>query len=342
MDTQEDKIMFQDFANVNEFVNDVLKPVFPNIKLANSFMSSSPEVSAASFEGKLLSSKIFENTVYEYKGDGKFIHFTSLFGVKAILDHGYLRMSELENLSDKSELNYANDVFRDNTIFNCREDILKEIKSNVFCLSACESNANTIRDSFMWEVYGDRGKGVVIEFEIKKPNPFFFTLGKMQYGEDSKAPLKKIRELAENYIQNKNKIFPNNFCEFLAEIQSFHKSQQFASEQEVRLLLKKDKYQEPESIYTDINSKQEVRKFNKLFLKGRHPLLDLEYGLSDDPEAVLDEFPQIEIKKIVLGFGISIENKIDITTLLNIIKENHKYEYEIFQIDNEKDIRKMC
>ena len=337
----EDLIMLQNFDNVNEFVNDVLIPIFPNLKLSNSFMVSSPDENATSFNGQLIPYKTFEKTDYEYKGDGKFIHFTSLYGLKAILDTGYVRMSDLGNLTDNSEFIYGASVFEGNEIFDYKEEDLAELKRNIFCLSACESNETTKRDSFMWEAYGDKGKGVIIEFEINKMKPHFFSLGKMQYGEESKKPLKKIKELAENYIEKKNKIFPNNFLDFLAELQSFHKSKRFENEQEVRLLLKEDKYHKKDSIYSDINSKQEVRKYNKLFLKGRHPFLNCKYDLSNDPSAVFNEFPQIEIKNIILGFEISVENKVDITELLIEIKGEYDYEYEVFQLDIEKNIRKM-
>ena len=334
------------FENVDKFRKEVINPIFPNAHFASSFMVSSPDKPATSFNGKLSPINLFKDTVYEYKGDGKFLHYTSLFGIKAILETGYLRMSEFGNLLDNKELNYAAQVFEGNSLFQFDKEKIEQLKDNIFCLSMCESNEATKRDDFMWEVYGDSGKGALIEFVFTKNEPKKFLLGKVKYGDEELQPLKNIKMLAEQFVNNKNVIFPNNFIEFLIEIQSFHKTKRYKVEQEVRLLMKevKSKYKEHKfkSIYKDINSNQEVKYFNRLFLKGRHPFLDLNYPFSDEVDAVFNEFPQIEIKNIILGFNISVENKVAITYLFNEIKTKHNYEFDIFQINNEKEIIKMC
>ncbi|WP_418264173.1 DUF2971 domain-containing protein [Flavobacterium faecale] len=334
-----DKQISKDFVRVDDFISTVIHPVLPNAKLKESFINGAP---TNYFEGKLSSCELFKETDYEYKGDGKFIHHTSLFALKAILDSGYLRMSEFGNLIDTSELHYGASVFKENSIFQYEQANMDQLRKNVFCLSACQSSESTKTNELMWEVYGDKGKGVIIEFELTKKNPRFFILGKMQYGIDGLKPLTELKKLAENYINNKdNVMFPNNFPELLLELQSFHKAKRYEGENEIRLLFKKDIFFPAETIYQDINSNQEVKYFNKLFLKGRHPYAEKEIDINNDSLSYFDEFPQIEIKNIILGFNISVENKVAITDLLNGIRTTHNYEFEIFQINNEKEIIKM-
>lgn len=341
-----DENSMNNHKNVDKFRKEVIHPFFPNADFKSTFMVSSPEEPATSFEGKLSPINLFKDTDYEYKGDGKFIHYTSLLGIKAILETGYLRMSEFGNLIDKNELQYAAKIFEGNPIFQIKKEKLEQLKENVFCLSMCESNEKTKKNTFLWEVYGDKGKGVVIEFELTKNNPKHFLLGKVQYGEEKLQKLRELKKNAENFKKDNNGFFPNNFPELFMEIKSFHKSKRYDAEKEVRLFLKTYKRQYKEhklkSIYKDINSNQEVKYFNRLYLKGRHPFLNFKYSFSEEKDAVFNEFPQIEIKNIILGFNISVENKVAITYLFNEIKTKHNYEFDIFQINNEKEIIKMC
>lgn len=341
MDREDNRL--QMFKRVDEFIRTVINPVLPNAKLAESYINCfSDDNSPTYFDGKLSSRELFKDTEYEYKGDGKFIHYTSLFGLKAILDSGFLRMSEFGNLIDTSELNYGASVFKENEIFQYKQTNIDQLRENIFCLSACQSSKSTKINDLMWEVYGDKGKGIIIEFELTKKNPDFFILGNIQYGEDAKKPLEKIKALYEQYLNDVKTALPSNFIELLVELQSFHKAKRYEGESEIRLLFKKDKFFPSETIYKDINSNQEVKHFNKLFLKGRHPYSKKEIKIDKSSNySYFDEFPQIEIKSIILGFNISVENKVAITDLLNEIKAIYKYEFEIFQINNEKEIIKM-
>lgn len=331
---------FKNFENVDKFRKEVINPIFPNASFARSLMVSSPDEPATSFNGQLSPIDLFKDTNYEYKGNGKFLHYTSLFGIKAILETGYLRMSEFGNLIDKHELLYASNVFKDNPLFQFDNTELNFLKENIFCLSACQSNEITKRNALMWEVYGDKGKGVIIEFELTKKAPSNFLLGNVQYGEEALRPLKEIKKLSEEIKNDNAAIFPNNFPELLLEIQSFHKTKRYEAEEEVRLFLKVERYQykehELESIYKDINSNQEVKYFNKLFLKGRHLYLDKENFNNIN---ILNEFPQIEIKNIILGFNISDENQINISYFLRSLKNTYNYDFKISYINDEGHIR---
>jgi hypothetical protein len=340
-----DKITEQNFKNVDKFLGEVIKPIFPKARFMSSFMCSSPDELATSFQGQLSPMDLFKDSVYEYQGDYKFLHFTNLFALKSILESGFLRMSEFSNLLDTNEIHYATKVFQNSKKNSINEEEIENQKEKLFCLSLCESNENTKRDDFMWEVYADKGKGVLVEFEFTKPNPSRFVFGKVQYGKDKLKPLEKIVELSEKFKDKNQNFFPNNFTELFIDIFSFHKVKKFEAEKEVRMLLKveKHKYEEHtfESVYRDINNKLDVKYFNKLFLKGRHPYLELNYPFSDDVNQVFNEFPQVEIKNIVFGYGLSIEKKVDLRDLFCKIRNEYKYEYQISQINDEGEIIEM-
>lgn len=330
--------LHQMIERIDDFLKAVINPIWPNAKFSQCFMSGhSNEQNLNYFTAKLWSGDLFKGSDYEYRGDGKFIHYSSLQGLKAILDSGFLRMSEFSSLIDKTELNYGADVFKPNSAFQYYRENTDNLKGNIFCLSVCESSKNTKRDNLMWEIYGDKGKGIIIEFSLTKKNPKFFVLGKMLYGKDAKKPLYDLKEKCENYLKGSDLVFPNNFPELMVEIHSFHKSKIYEGEREVRFLFKNNVDYPSETVYQDFNSNQEVKSFNKLFLKGRH-LFSREI---EEDVNYLDEYPQIEIKNIILGFNISEENKLSIRDLLHKIKLKHSYEFEVFQINSEKEIIRM-
>lgn len=330
-------------GKIEKFKTDVINKVFPNARFASSFMFGSPEQAPNSFKPKLSTRELLKGTDYEYDGDGKYIHYTSLFGLKLILESGFLRMSEFGNLIDKKELLYAASVFNDNPIFKFDPEKLKHLKENIFSLSLCQSNESTKGNRFMWEAYGDKGKGVIIELELNKRDPSFFLLGNMKYGEDALKPIKKLKSLAEKFSETHEGFFPDNFMEFILEMESFHKVKIFEAEEEIRLLMKEDKRRyeshKHETIYKDINSNQEVKYFNKLFLEERYPFNDLI--IQDNEINILDTHPQVRIKNIILGYNISIKNKFDLMLLLNDLKKQYKYNFNISQMNDEGEIFEM-
>ncbi|MBI3518766.1 MAG: DUF2971 domain-containing protein [Bacteroidetes bacterium] len=330
------------FAKVDKFRREVLNVIFPYAVFSQAGMNGSSE--ANSFNGKLLLNDLFKNTEYEYKhkGNGRFIHFTSLFALKSILDNGWLRMSEFGNLTDKNELFYGAKVFEDSQVKK-----LKELKNNIFCLSACEANANTQRDSFMWEAYGDKGRGVFIEYEFTDKKPYFHIFGKVQYGLEALEPLRQLKILSEKFKMENNGFFPEDFLSLILEIQAFHKAKRYSCENEVRVLFRKDKSEhEPHNdstIYQDFNSNQEVKYFSKIYLNGRHDLItedNLKRGTKED---IINCYPQIQISRVVLGYNLSVENKVEINQFIHEIKRIHKniYDFDVYQITEELEIVKM-
>jgi hypothetical protein len=330
---------------IHLFLDNVIKQVFPHARFASSLMIGSPDVAPNSFDGVLSPENLFKDTLYEYNGSGKFIHFTTLLGLNSILNDGWLRMSEFRNLIDQNELLYASKVFSDNQLFTPQIETLNRVKDNIFCLSACEATDETKTDSYLWEVYGDKGKGVFIEYEFSDPKPYNHIFGKVRYGDLELAQLRNLKSLFEEFRNTHSDFSPGKFIELILEAQAFHKSDKYSSEKEIRMLLRVDKQQYEEhndiNIYQDINSKQEIRYFSKLFLKGRHSFLAREKIEKIGLENIIKITPQIEIKKVVLGFNILIENKVEIMYFLQKVKNLHNYEFELWHLNDEKKFIKM-
>ncbi len=331
--------------NVRKFENDVLQKIFPNARLASAGMFGSPEIAPSSFKAKISPENLFKDTVYEYKGNGNFIHFTSLIALKSILDSGWIRMSDFSNLVDKQELVYASSIFEKDGFYTQEFNKIEDLKRNVFCLSACESSLQTQTDSFMWEIYGDKGSGVFIEFEYTNKEPYSHNLGNVLYGKKNLNSLIQLKELYNQFRSDTNNFSVQDIFNLILEIKAFHKANRYQKEKEVRFLFKNDKnnYDEHdhESIYEDFNSRQEVKYFSKLYLKGRNPIVTDENLKKHTEIEICKYYPQIEIKRICLGYNISIENKVDIMTFISKLKATHNYDFELWHINNELEQLRM-
>lgn len=341
----EDEVWKPAHDNVRKFEKDVLQKILPHAHFARAGMMGSPDIVPNSFNAKISTNNLFKETEYEYKGDGKFIHFTSLLALKSILDNGWLRMSEFSNLIDQQELVYASQIFTGDVFYEQEFKKLDNLKRNVFCLSSCESTDNTQCDSFMWEIYGDKGTGAFIEFEYTNKEHCFHNLGNVLYGKNNLKPLQDLKTLYDEYRSETNNFTIQDFFNLIIEIKAFHKAERYKTESEVRLLFKQDKnpYKPHNhvSIYEDINSKQEIKSFSKLYLKGRNPIVTEENLKKSTEFKICKYYPQIEVKRICLGYNISIENKIDIMDFMYKIKSTYNYDFELWHINNELEQLRM-
>jgi len=292
------------------FLNEIVKPIFPGAEYG--------------YEFELMFENLFKKTKYEYFGDNKFLHFTSTQNLKSILESGYLRMSDFNNLVDNNELVYGLKVF--NESITCENT--NKTKSEVFCLSACKSEEETQKDLFMWKEYAKNGSGVSIEYVIDIPNSIHFTLGEIRYGKDGLKQLHDLRSVYENHPL-KTDFNLHNFVQSNPVLMSFNKSKKFTSEKEVRLFFRYVKgnwlgIDFGDIIYKDINSNNDVRNFMKIFIKQKTK--KLEEPLRSFVER---SFPQIDIKRITLGFNLSNEQRVGLKNYFLELKQKHNYEFEI-------------
>ncbi|MHA8088017.1 hypothetical protein [Aquirufa sp. Wall-65K1] len=331
-----DKYQEMENEEIQNFVNEVLRPLFPKLNLSSRMTFKGVNTKANTFVGKASKSAIFEETPYQYTGTDQFLHFTSLNSLNSILDCGWLRMSEFRNLSDKNELLFAASEVFDIDFPNFFKGDVDSNKSNLFCLSACDASHENRTDHHLWNFYGDEGKGVSIEYEFSNIDVHNYLFGNILYGIENLDLIKKVMLNYRSYLSSNRGICPSNFVQLMTVILVFHKEAHFKSEKEVRLFWESYKAQwevhDNYFIYEDFNSCQEVRYFAKLFLKERNPFFENREVSDLRKKEMLEVIPQVEIKKITLGNNISIENKLEIFDLLHKIKRKHDYEYEILHM----------
>lgn len=294
------------------YFREVLNKYFPKAHLKTSTIWESRGIKPDFFDGEISTYNLFEQTPYEYKGHNRFIHFTSSEKLKAILKSGYLRMASLDSLEDDKEVHFAAKVIDP----NCNYEI-GAASENLFSLSACESSQSNITNENMWMEYGDKHAGCILEYSFSKMELFRMNFGVIRYGEENLSDLKKL-VLSSNSFHNEFGFSVSKLPVFLKTILSFHKKQSFDFEREIRLLFEPDiilPNERFEHISCDIKGFRRVYKllfkeFNKL---PEHPNFDLE--------TKLHHYPQIELKRVILGQKTS----------KNELKEINKLIQEKFQ-----------
>lgn len=169
---------------------------------------------------------------YSYKGELKFIHFSSLFAIQSILNTKTIRLYNLHNLNDPREYSFAGDL----VTFNSENK--EDAKNNMYLLSMCKTDILTGPAEFeynMWRLYGQNGNGICILFDFSLSPPQYnwrdYFLSEVFYGSNSLKKLIKVNRLLTKY-ENEN---PKTLID-IGQIATFHKSNLYKLEKEVRLL----------------------------------------------------------------------------------------------------------
>jgi hypothetical protein len=323
------------FPLMEKFDQEVFKKVFPKSTYLQAYH-------AGRIVGKFNYKKLFEETDYEISKDQSFIHYTSLQALTSILNNGYFRLSEFRHFEDIEELHYASKIFNDIDSLKPNGGKINDQKENCFALSACLNTEKTRKNPFMWEKYGNKGKGVIIQFKINYDEIFKFLLGKVQYGEDGLKNIVHLKELAEKFRLDNNDFTYDHFPERIMEFLAFHKQEKYLSENEVRFFFNesKSKYDKHnhESIYEDITYNNEVRYFFKTFLTERKSILEREINNEKISNEYFELYPTIEIEEIILGNNLDIKRKVEIFQLLKSLQNKYNYNFKLFQLTNENEI----
>ena len=190
----------QIFDDVFLFQKKVLNSEFPNAKLSQSIFYGSIDRLPTKFDGEISTYNIFYNTKYEVKNKPHFIHFTSLSTFNQIINSGFLRMSDFNCLSDKTELLFSSE-FITQLDEKKRLKITSE-KQKIFSLSACLSNETTLKNEHMWNHYASGGSGCAIEYQFNEMDIHRMIFGKVQSG---KVELNPLRSIVTNNEAFKNK-----------------------------------------------------------------------------------------------------------------------------------------
>jgi len=328
----------EDFLRIEGF-KEVFQPLLPRAEFAGKSFAGDSLEETLNFNAHISTENIFQDSIYELKDVESFIHFTSLQGIFSVLNSGYFRMSEFGHLEDKREILYGASVFGVDPIFNFNYKSIEDLKRNIFCFSSCIANENTKKNNYMWHIYANKRNGGFIEFEMNPWNPFFYNIGKVLYGKKGLAPLESLKDRAIDFY-NKNNFFPERFIELMLDVQALHKSEKYSSEEEIRIIYKieDNPFGDIDTVYRDINSQNELKKFNKLYIDTRNPYLK-----NKNPEqsvrSILYYYPSIKIKNITLGIDIHSRDKREILDELK--KYQKEYEFSISYIDEENDIHSI-
>lgn len=323
---------------MEKFDNEVFKIIFPKSTYLQAYY-------AGRIVGKFNYKGLFEKTNYEISKDESFIHFTSLQTLTSILNNGYFRLSEFRHFDDLEELHYASKIFSDIDSLKPNGKNIDTQKENFFALSACLVTEKTLKNSFMWEKYGNKGKGVIIQFKLNYDKTFKFLLGKVQYGEDGLKNIIYLKKLAEKFRDENGGFTYDDFPERIIEFLAFHKQDKYISENEVRFFFneKKQKYDKHnhESIYEDVTYNNEVRYFFKTFLTERKSVLQGKINDEKISKEYFEHYPTIEIESIILGNNLDLARKVKIFQLLSVIKSKYNYNFELHQLTDENTIQEF-
>lgn len=304
---------------IDVFQKNVLRKDYPKSYLKQSYSLYNTLKFPESFKGEISTEDIFSCTNYEVKGNPFFIHFTSLSSLGKILQSGFLRMSDFNCLSDKTELIFSSELI---TQLDEKQRLkITNEKQKIFSLSACLSNASTLKNEHMWKQYASGGSGCVIEYQFNEMNIHRMIFGKVKYG---KIALKPLRSIVKNDVDFKNQynLSIEDLPFFLLKISAFHKNIKFKHEDEVRLLFHKD-----DSIgfnalsnyeYKDFYTDNEVRNFIKIPLSKKK-------NLNNNTSINL---PSIKISRVIIGQN-NPDPDATLSQLLEIIKET-KFSFEIW------------
>jgi hypothetical protein len=319
----------------SKFLQEVIKPLLPNARYKYTLQAGDFNTTSNNFNGALSSDNIFKDSDYEYIGEERFIHFTSLQSLESILKSGYMRMSGLANLSDESELNFASSVFESIKNIRFNNDLINAEKKQLFCLSVCQNKIETIMNTSMWNEYANKGSGVIIDLSLSSLKSNRFSIGHIKYGEKERHRIEELRNRLISFSEKKD-FAPNNAVNMISILLSFHKKSKYQSEQELRVLFAdkglefvKTKYP---TIDTTINHKNEVVSFNKIFLEGRN-----SFGKSNE-----SLYPEIKINRIILGYNLTYEKKENAISHLNSLKNEYdNLNFEIYHMNEDLELFKI-
>jgi hypothetical protein len=248
---------------------------------------------------------------YYYNGELSFLHFTSFKSLLSVINSQSLRLKTLNGMNDINEITYAAKFFE---LDRKHIEILqKEIFS--FSLVTHHSSDSEIGDNTnnldLWRFYGLDGDGVAINFKIiNDPSDWIsYHLSGIHYGEDGVAPLKVLHERIRAF----NLKYPTIYIH-LPNIFSFHKSNHFKNEDEVRLIYS--------TMYDFTNREHKQSLTFQNSSKAIYPELPTKIGntehyVSSIPlynktnyslaEPFFKRAPKIVIDKIILGYRFKDE-----------------------------------
>ena len=285
----------------------------------------------------------FSESPYLFNSKKNLLHFTSIAALFSIVQEQSIRMYNMNISNDENEYTYAAEIFKPiyEKIGNY-EYFSNMIKTNLYYLSL--TGKNNLFNKTMWEEYGDKNKGIAIEFTLESEKERWedFYFSKVLY--DKKINFSPLFNVWDVII---NKFPKHKFKIDISPLLAFNKSKKWDVENEIRLLIyDKIIYKLYEfglikdHIYEDFRSdKTRINKEIKFF---RLPLYNntenKPYKINNETEIKnLGVYPLLKIENIYFG-NYWNENYLEANELFirinNLINEKLGYKLSEFSNNN--------
>ncbi len=254
--------------------------------------------------------------IYNSNMPKQFIQYTSLDGLFGIINSCQLRLYNLYNLNDPSELKSALNEFN----FSLLGDTYKREKQYMFVTSFCGYDMDLQNEDYnMWRLYGKDGFGSALVFEIENYNSewsrYFF--GKVHYGKDNKSfnYLKKISE----YYYNRNKNIGVSLPSFIPMMCMLYKHEVWKLENEFRLFINlwyNDKtFLEniplcDYFLWTNLNHYVTDRGEKGAYTSIPFNLSTIQEEMKirakgHNTDEYFDKFPHLKLKQVIVGYNVN-------------------------------------
>jgi hypothetical protein len=303
------------------FFIEVINPILPNARAASAGATSSPEVMPNKFDLRISTSEMFFGSAYSVDRNQDYLHFTRLAALERIIEDKVVLASSISAFSDKDEVHYGM-----NAISGVSGDVVKKVLENTYVLSLVEDGKMAVKDHFMWNVYGDFGKGAYLRFEVPTVK-YPFSFGKVLYGESELKGLFELDARIESFKKKYN-LSAKEIEVVWIHLAACHKPMRFESEKEVRLIYSKD--YEMYGALQYLPTKAYISRDGVI----RNALKIPVRILSKDDFYAASTVTDLLLKEIVLGYAISdeeIQSTLDL--LRNILPTNPQV--KIFRLNKE-------
>lgn len=218
---------------VKLFFVEVINPILPSARAASSGATSSPEIMPDRFELRMSTSDMFSGSDYSVDRQQDYLHFTRMAAIERIIKDRVILASSISTFLDKDEVHYGMSALSGIT-----EVEVQKVRDTTYVISMVEDGELAVKDHFMWNVYGDYGKGGYLRFEVPTVK-YPFSFGKVLYGENELEKLVELNTRVEAF-KGKYNLTANEIEVVWIHLVACHKSRRFESEKEVRLIYSKD------------------------------------------------------------------------------------------------------
>lgn len=300
---------------------------FPDLDFSSSFSMYSGELDAPNSAKVSVKTKSFNHADIGTKII-ELAHYTSLDSLFNIINSKTIRLYNCDNLNDSQELIFAVNKFK----LPFKEDEIIDFRRQHFVFSSCKIENENSEDFNMWRLYGQNGKGVCIHFELEKEFENWSGIigNEVQYIDDLYT--NKLTEFFKFHFsfQKEYKIFQNT-PNFIPMLLLFNKEKIWSIENEFRILANCpfNKYNSKlPSLIGNSYSPWLAKTLKHTLNSSGNMVSYLEIPIEVDPKIkkvvniegkkinILDRYPRLKIKRVILGYQISEQVRCNIVSSL--------------------------